>query len=116
VSVLSASYEPTLRRTIAHKGIDRYLDNIVGAPDERAISKLEQARQLASRSSVPTIYVGDTSHDKAVAESCGWEPHLVTCGHQSDERLSQLGVATSDSLLDFLVRLAATDEPEWRTR
>jgi len=94
VSILSASYEPTLRRTLAHKGLDRYVDNVVGVGDQRATSKLAAAGRLAHVVAGRTLLLGDTSHDKDIADALGWDAHLVTCGHQSPQRLARLGATT----------------------
>lgn len=103
VSLLSASFEPTLRRTIARKRLGDHFDHIIGVSDEHGASKLEQARSLAAK--VPgerTVLVGDTSHDMDIAAHCGWEAHAVVCGHQSRARLTPLGAAIWHDPNDFL--------------
>jgi phosphoglycolate phosphatase len=117
VSLLSASFEPTLQRTIASKRLGDRFDHVIGVANEHGASKLEQARRLAAE--VPaerTVLVGDTSHDIDIAADCGWEAHAVACGHQSRARLTALGAAIwhdpDDFLLNEVPRLLRTDQAE----
>jgi phosphoglycolate phosphatase len=47
------------------------------------------------------LMVGDTLHDKEVADEIGAESVLLSTGHQSKERLLQSGVPVIDSLFEL---------------
>ncbi|MEP3637273.1 MAG: HAD family hydrolase [Paracoccaceae bacterium] len=96
ISVLSASQQQILSRTAQSHGISERLDHLIGLDDTHARDKLGRARelveQLKTRTNARVLMVGDTDHDHEVAQHCGWDFVAVTTGHQSHERLSQLGV------------------------
>ena len=47
------------------------------------------------------LFIGDTVHDKEVADSIGCECILVAKGHQSKEVLSLSGAVIADTLSDI---------------
>jgi len=88
--VLSAMEHKNLINTLTEKGIFTYFKNIKGIDDHYAHSKLEMGIRLLADSKLEpetTIMIGDTTHDKEVADGMGIECILVSNGHQSDERL-----------------------------
>jgi len=79
-----------LINTLTEKRIFTYFKNIKGIDDHYAHSKLEMGKRLLADSKLEpetTIMIGDTTHDKEVADGMGIECVLVSNGHQSDERL-----------------------------
>ncbi len=91
--IVSAHRQDWLRRDVAAAGIDGYFDFVAGTDNLDGASKLERARQLfaESRSDTPRIFIGDTLHDAEVAADVGGQCVLVSCGHQTRERLARAG-------------------------
>jgi phosphoglycolate phosphatase len=90
VSILSASQQGTLERTLRHKGISHHFAHVVGLDDENAASKLKRAVELAEKLRCDperVLFVGDTDHDAQVAHANGWRWQLVACGHQDEAAL-----------------------------
>ncbi|MFY0583758.1 HAD family hydrolase [Cystobacter fuscus] len=90
-SILSASYQPTLIKTLESKGLREYFTHVCGLGDERATSKLEEGRLLHEKLGLPgdrIVYLGDTTHDAEIAAALGWNSCIVSSGHQDDGRLS----------------------------
>lgn len=109
-SVLSASYEPSLREQCEHLGLTPYMQAINGLPDESATPKTEIGRrQLAALGLRPqdVVLVGDMIADSELARALGTDCILVPWGHNSRERLEATGCEIADScgaLLSALLR------------
>ena len=85
-------------------GLDKYFSEVVGLDNDYAYGKIERGFDLAKSlelDSDSTLMVGDTNHDKAVADALGWECVLLSSGHQSTDRL----LATKSSVVGDLVQL-----------
>ena len=107
-SVLSASYEPSLREQCDHLGLTPYMRAINGLSDESATPKTEIGRrQLAALALAPqdVVLVGDMIADSVLADALGTACVLVPWGHNSIERLGTTGrpiARTCDALLAML--------------
>lgn len=89
-SVLSASQQQVLEKSIKHFEIEKYFDHLIGIADKKAGSKVDRGRELIGKTGVKreeTILIGDTDHDHEVAEALGIDLILVEHGHQCPTRL-----------------------------
>ncbi|MBM7115177.1 HAD family hydrolase [Archangium primigenium] len=90
-SILSASYRPTLVRTLEAKGLAGHFTHVCGLGDEQATSKLEEGRRLQEALGLEgdrIVYLGDTTHDAEIAAELGWKSCIISRGHQDDARLA----------------------------
>ena len=105
--VLSATERGMLERQILDLGIRSQFDGLLGMENIHAYSKEEIA--LGWRAQNPDariLLIGDTDHDADVARAIGADCILLSCGHQSAQRLCAcrpLAVAGSiTEALDFV--------------
>ena len=81
-------------RNVILLGIDQYFDEILGIDNMLAASKVEMAKLWMEKSDVEPSeckYIGDTVHDKEVAEALGiHDCVLIANGHQSYEVLRKV--------------------------
>ncbi len=104
MSLVSAAEQNTLIKTVEKYGILHYFDNIVGLTDHGAGSKAENARKLVNTLALPldeVFLVGDTSHDKEVADFVGCNCILVESGYESRERLLKSGAPVIPSVKEL---------------
>lgn len=104
MSLVSAAELKTLIKSVEKYGILDYFDNIVGLTDHGAGSKAENAKSLVSTFDIPLdeIYlIGDTSHDKEVADYVGCNCILVESGYESRERLLKSGAKVIPSIKEL---------------
>ncbi len=102
--ILSAMEQFTLEQSVKNLRISKYFNKIVGLDDHFARSKTEQGKYLIESKQFirnETIMIGDTLHDKEVAESMGVDCILVAQGHQSMRRLQINGNKVFSNLLDL---------------
>lgn len=87
--VLSATERGMLERQILDLGIHAYFDGLLGMENIHAYSKEEIALRWRERNpDARILLVGDTDHDSDVARAIGADCVLLSCGHQSAERLA----------------------------
>jgi phosphoglycolate phosphatase len=97
--VLSASNADNLIAQIRPFNLDTYFDEILGISDVYAASKLDIGRAYIERTNPDNaVLIGDTSHDKEVADALGIDCILVADGHQSKETLLAFSTAVADNL------------------
>lgn len=104
MSLVSAAEQNTLIKTVEKYGILNYFDNIVGLTDHGAGSKADNAKRLVSTLGVPLdeiFLVGDTSHDKEVADFVGCSCILVESGYESKSRLLKSGAKVIPSIKEL---------------
>lgn len=109
VSILSASHCDVLLQTLEAKGLLGDFEHVVGLTHNHATSKAAEAAILQKTLGTPparTLFVGDTLHDYDVACVVGWQPVLVTTGHQDASRLRRSGAPVFDGLGEMLARFA----------
>ncbi|CDE84017.1 putative phosphatase [Coraliomargarita sp. CAG:312] len=106
-SILSAYERNHLLDAVRHYHIDSYFENICGLENIYAASKVELGKALVAKIGIPPekiLMIGDTDHDKRVADAMGVDCALLATGHNSFERLEKLGCKVFDDhgkLLDF---------------
>ena len=97
--VLSASQVDNLVSQIEPFGISGYFDEMLGLADILAASKIEIGRWYIDRANPErALLVGDTIHDKEVADALGADCVLVAGGHQDRMRLLASGARVVDGL------------------
>ena len=104
-SVLSAYENGLLNEALRHYGLDGFFSRIDGLDNIDAGSKKELGvRHAASLKTPPEkiVMVGDTPHDKEVADAMGTACALVACGHVSRRRLEKLGVPVFENPAEFI--------------
>ena len=103
--ILSATEHESLHRMVNRFGIAHHFDHIQGMPHGLATGKSEigmrllDDRQLEASS---TVLIGDTLHDREVADMMGVDCILVATGHQSRERLTATGKTVVESIADVV--------------
>ncbi len=103
--ILSAMEHNSLLKTLEEKGILNYFDAVSGIDNIYAGSKQEMARAFLDRlglNSHNMVLVGDTLHDREVAQALGIDYLLVAAGHQSKSRLLE----KTDKVVDILSETA----------
>ena len=93
-----------LKRQLAPLGIEGYFDDLVGQDDTRAHGKLAAALEWSKKVKLDSaLLIGDSLHDAEVAKALGADCVLLSCGHQSRERLEATGCRVFDSLESLLL-------------
>ncbi len=103
--VLSATKQENLEEELKMNGIDVFFDEVIGIKDIYGRSKVAEAKDYFSKSSIDpkdVVFVGDTLHDDEVSKEIGGHSVLATRGHQSKDRLSR---AKDAILIDSLEEL-----------
>ena len=104
MSILSAAEQTTLEQTLVKHGIRQFFTLVSGLDNHGAGSKLHTAEVLFKTIGGPldeVWLVGDTTHDKEVADATGCNCVLVASGYQSHERLQQCHCPVLDSVEDI---------------
>ena len=102
--VLSAQRQDILRMLVSFYGLEKYFSAVIGLDNDYAYGKIDRAFDLAKDLDLKpeqTLMIGDTNHDKAVADALGWGCVLLSTGHQSNDRL----LATNSSIASNLTQL-----------
>src|SRR3972149_3249145 len=103
--ILSAMEQGELEQTVKHFGIEHYFIELIGIRNHYAFSKIEFGKELLKRRNLlvkKTCLIGDSVHDFEVAMELGISCILLSNGHQSKERLTQLNVPVYDRLEDLV--------------
>lgn len=104
MSILSASEQTTLEHTLSTHGIRDYFSIVKGLDNHSASSKIHLADELFAAIDTPiedVWLVGDTTHDKEVADAAGCACVLLASGYQSHERLIATGCPVLNSVSDI---------------
>jgi len=89
-SILTAGREQGIKREVKDFGLDKYITEITGLHNNKAESKVHLAELHLEKIKVDPkdiLFIGDTTHDKQVANKIGCDCVLFAGGHQSVERL-----------------------------
>jgi len=100
-SLLSAYHQQRLEEAVDHFHLRQWFIKLIGLNDYYAHSKIENGRQWIRElqyDSQDVLFIGDMCHDYEVAQAMGIDCVALTCGHQSRDRLSSLGITIFDSL------------------
>ena len=101
--IISASEAENLLLQISEFEIHHYFDEILGLSDIYAKSKINIGLDYVARKGVENgLLIGDTKHDYEVANALGFDCLLIAIGHQSKEKLSELGAPVLDNLSQVL--------------
>ena len=90
-SILSAAHEFDLRRLLNHFQIGHLFTYVFGLSNHDAHGKIARGHDLILQIDEPLsqiILIGDTLHDKEVAEALGIDVILLSGGHQHPELLA----------------------------
>ena len=86
---------------MAHFKITEFFTKLFGLNDYYAAGKIENGKRLIEQLDCQpnqVLLVGDTTHDYEVAQSIGADCVLLTCGHQSREKLLTCQAPILDNL------------------
>ncbi len=99
--IISAMEHNSLLKTLAEREILSYFDAVSGIDNIYAGGKIEMARAFLNRLTLlpgQMIFIGDTLHDREVAQALGIDYLLVAAGHQSKEVLLRKTTRVVDRL------------------
>lgn len=102
--LLSASETGMLNEMTNHFGITGYFKEVKGLDNHYAHGKSDLGKELMSSinaSADSVVMIGDTCHDKEVADSLGVAAILCTHGHFPENRLIGCGSVLINSLNDL---------------
>jgi phosphoglycolate phosphatase len=108
VYILSASEQNNLLEQTNTYGITQYFDAVLGTNNIHAASKVDRAINFMKDNGInpkETLFVGDTLHDKEVADAIGVNCVLVSCGHQAEDILKKSGCKVILSVSDIFTIL-----------
>jgi phosphoglycolate phosphatase len=103
--ILSAMEQDSLLKTLDVHRISPYFEHVYGLQDHYAHGKIALGEDLIKKLDRPLnemIFVGDTLHDREVADHLGIDVVLVCNGHQSRTRLKESGAQVVSSLTELL--------------
>ncbi len=103
--IVSASQQRLLTHQVTLHGIDHYFDEILGMRDIYGKGKVSIAKAYMNYNKIngsQVLFIGDTEHDKEVADSIGCDCVLVCCGHNSKKRLENTGSVVLESLGEII--------------
>lgn len=104
-SILSAYHYKTLNEIIRHFGIAKYFENVAGLDNIYAGGKFEIGKRLIEKlpyKKQEIVLIGDTIHDKEVADELGVKSIIIADGHQDEKRLKELNVPLYKNFKAFL--------------
>ena len=101
--LLSATGQEKLDEQVAHFGLNRYFERVIGNSNNLAHGKADYAVDFLRESGVSPVralFIGDTDHDFEIASSIGCGCALLTAGHQTQAHLATLGAPLVESLCE----------------
>ena len=102
--IISATEQKFLLKQVTYFELEHYFTEILGTSDIYVRSKVSVAQKWMQENGISAdevLFVGDTTHDKEVADSIGCECILIPKGHQSRDILTFSGAIIADSLKDI---------------
>lgn len=104
-SILSAYFHQTLVEIVEHFKISEYFEILTGLDNIYAGGKFEIGKKLIA--DLPyqkdeIVLIGDTMHDKDVADLLGIYSIIIANGHQNEERLTKLNTIVYPDLKVFM--------------
>ncbi len=103
-SLLSAASQPMLDEILKEHHIRSFFIRIMGQDNHYAYGKEEIGKQWVKELDYgphEILFVGDTLHDKEVADAIGADCALVSNGHVNEARLLQTGAPVFTGLKPF---------------
>lgn len=107
-SILSAYAQEVLEEAVEHYGIKDRFKVIKGLNDHFAGGKIEEGKDLVSKINSAKdriILIGDTLHDKEVADAMGIDAILVKNGHQSEAVLRKAECPVVSSISEAITHI-----------
>lgn len=104
-SILSAYQQKTLDGIIKHYNIDSYFENVKGLDNIYAGGKVDLGMELIAQlksDKDKIVLIGDTVHDKEVADAMGINSIIISAGHQAKDKLVNLGVPVLSDISELL--------------
>ena len=104
LSIVTSSEQRSVERALGRYGIRDAFGAVRGQSDAAAGSKVAQARALFDELGLApreACMVGDTGHDKEVADEIGCACVLLASGYESRARLAARGVPVLDGIADL---------------
>ena len=100
--IISASEKNTLFEQTKALGIDGNFSEMLGLDNMHARSKEATAKDWRKRHpKAKAIFIGDTTHDKDVADAIGADCLLIPNGHQAREILKKTGATVCEDIKDI---------------
>lgn len=97
--ILSATELKMLTRQLKSLGIFEYFDCVLGTGDIYAYSKKDIAVNWVNKNKPDkAVLIGDTTHDKDVADAAGFDCILIANGHEDKERLIKTNATVVNSV------------------
>jgi len=104
--ILSAMEQNALDLVLKEKQIVHYFTSVYGIDNHLAAGKYDKARQMIEAFDIDvkrTLLIGDTLHDKEVADALGCDSILVANGHCSIKRLEETNSIVINDLNELIV-------------
>ena len=100
--LLSATEKDMLDSQLGFLGLENAFSEVLGLDNIFAASKVDIALKWRKNNVCANAFViGDTEHDLLVAKAIGADCYLLSCGHQSRERLEKLGAPVFEELFEL---------------
>ena len=99
--IISAAQQSMIDEMVAHFQIEQYFTSVHGLDNHHAAGKLEIALAWMDQTGADpaqVVFIGDTTHDKVVADTIGVDCVLVHSGHQTRAKLQATHGPVVDSL------------------
>ncbi len=103
-SILSATEQIQLEVMVSSFDLSTLFDRVVGQSNHHANGKIQRGRDLVNSLGISrhqVLLIGDTTHDRFIAEELGIDYALVTIGHHTRKKLGGKGFRVFDRLLDL---------------
>lgn len=104
IIILSASEQNNLNNQVKLLGLDKYFEYVLGTTSIKAYGKTIIAQEFLDKHNLDsehTLMIGDSLHDKEVADVLKCKCILVASGHQSKARLLKANTTVVDSLSEI---------------
>lgn len=102
--LLSASSLVPLKEQLQELGISEYFDEVLGIDNIYAGSKVDIAlKWISSKNPKDCLMIGDSLHDKEVADAMGVRCILVSKGHQAKDILLQETNDVVDDIREVII-------------
>lgn len=103
-SILTAGREKNVVKEVEDFGVNKYIKKITGLHNNKAESKVILAAKHLEKintDAADILFIGDTTHDKIVANEIGCDCVLLAGGHQSVRRLKEVNDMVACDLDDI---------------
>ncbi len=104
-AIVSSSNNVQLQQNVERFGVLECFEEVLGAADFMAESKIERAVNYLKKSPVKPVVlvIGDLEHDLEMSNTLGADCILITTGHENPERLKKSGARLISNLRELLL-------------